>query len=599
MEKITSEEAYLAYIKTLGTYDDWLLRGLNNFSWMYKNSAGSYVITWWAKREYARLTQGVYQVSEVLARLNKQFPIFSHISLDDPKLVAFTPDAQCGENDKQIRITIGKLISKYLPIISQKCLQEMIIDHESETNPEILWASGQEITDIYKNMGSIGACMSKTSWAVHPTVAYHTDEIKLAYLKKGDKIVARTLVYEPKDGSKKVFIRMYPRAHALEKHLNKLGYVVGNFSGAKLNTVKIKNYQYALPYLDGNNTTASSEYSSTALIDGQITVLNSSLLETIRLTYPEKSHKKIVSYTANGYAEFENIDSSDFNQTCIISGKKYTTIDLSIETTRVFVNNSYGNALSSEIPNGWINAKELGSRSTVMTNPSNVVFIDSDPYAITDTQVLLSNGYKQLDQTFYPNTLNQWSTRFIKTSDDRIIKQTDAVYISHYDGNTATSKTIHISDFKPKNYFKLVDGSYCTKDSKYLVTTSKKKVIPGLNTFYTLIDGTHTIRRPRYYDVFYEERYYANSYSELRDFFDKNKEDLYRKYMNSVLKTRSLESAARILLRDNHYTSIEVARSKDISVTKILQAIVNTHQIDHVERKVANEYLAELTAVEY
>ena len=599
MEKITSEEAYLAYIKTLGTYDDWLLRGLNNFSWMYKNSAGSYVITWWAKREYARLTQGVYQVSEVLSGLNRKFPIFAHISLDDPKLVAFTPDAQCGENDKQIRITIGKLISKYLPIISQKCLQEMILDHESETNPEILWASGQELTDIYKNMGSIGACMSKTSWAVHPTVAYHTDEIKLAYLKKGDTIVARTLVYEPKDGSKKVFIRMYPRAHALEKHLNKLGYVVGNFSGAKLNTVKIKNDQYALPYLDGNNTTASSEYSSTALIDGQITVLNSSLLETIRLTYPGKSHKKIVSYTANGYAEFENIDSKDFNQTCIISGKKYTTLDLSIETTRVFVNNSYGNALSSEIPNGWINARELGSRITVMTDPSNVVFIDSDPYAITDTQMLISNGYKQLDQTLYPNTLNQWSIRYIKTSDDRNIKQSDAVYINHYDGNTVTSKTIHVSEFKSKNYFKLANGNYCTKDSKYLVTTSKKKVIPGLNSFYTLIDGTYTIRRPKCSDIFYEERYYSNSYSELRDFYSKNKEELYKKYMNNVLKTRSLESAARILLDHDYYTSINVARSRDISVTKILQAIISTRPINYVERKVANEYLAELTAIEY
>ena len=599
MEKITSEEAYLAYIKTLGTYDDWLLRGLNNFSWVYKKSADSYVVTWWAKREFARMSCEVYQVSEVLNRLNKQFPIFAHISLDDPKLVAFTPDAQCGENDKQVRLTIGKLISKYLPIISQKCLQEMILDHESETNPEILWASGQELTDIYKNMGSIGACMSKTSWAVHPTVAYHTDEIKLAYLKKGDTIVARTLVYEPKDGSKKVFIRMYPRAHALEKHLNKLGYVVGNFSGAKLNTVKIKYDQYALPYLDGNNTTASSEYSSTALIDGQITVLNSSLLETIRLTYPGKSHKKIVSYTANGYAEFENIDSKDFNQTCIVSGKKYTTLDLTIKTQRVFVNGEYGNALESEVPSNWINARELRSRITVMTDPSNVVFIDGEAFAISDTQTLISNGYKQLDQSLYPNTLNQWSCRFIKTSDDRNIKQSDAVYINHYDGNTVTSKTIHVSEFKSKNYLKLADGNYCTKDSKYLVTTSKKKVIPGLNTFYTLIDGTHTIRRPKCSDIFYEERYYSNSYSELLDFFSKNKEELYKKYTNNVLKTRSLESAARILLDHDYYTSINVARSKDISVTKILQAIVSTHQIDHVERKVANEYLAELTAVEY
>lgn len=599
MEKITSEEAYLAYTKTLGTYDDWLRRGLNNFSWTHKNSAGSYVVTWWAKREYARLTQGVYQVSEVLTRLNKQFPIFAHISLDDPKLVAFTPDANCGENDKQVRLTIGKLISKYLPIISQKCLQEMILDHESETNPEILWASGQELTDIYKNMGSIGACMSKTNWAVHPTVAYHTDEIKLAYLKKGDTIVARTLVYEPKDGSKKVFIRMYPRAHALEKHLNKLGYVVGNFSGAKLNTVKIKNDQYALPYLDGNNTTAGSEYSSTALIDGQITVLNSSLLETIRSTYPGKSYKKIVSYTANGYAEFENIDSKDFNQTCIISGKKYTTLDLNIKTERVFVNGEYGNALTSEIPSNWINARELGSRRFVMTDPSNVVFIDSDPYAITNTQMLISNGYKQLDQTLYPNTLNQWSIRYIKTSDDRNIEQSDAVYINHYDGNTVTSKTIHTSGFKAKNFFKLADGNYCTKDSKYLVTTSKKKVIPGLSNFYTLIDGTYTIRKPKYSDIFYDERYYSNSYSELRDFYSKNKEELYKKYMNSVLKTRSLERATRILLDHDYYTSIEVARSKDISVTKILQAIVSTRQIEHVERKVANEYLAELTAIEY
>ena len=599
MEKITSEADYFEYIKKLGTYDDWLLRSLNTFNWMYKNSAGSYVITWWAKREHARLTQGVYQVSEVLSGLNRKFPIFAHISLDDPKLVAFTPDAQCGENDKQVRLTIGKLISKYLPVISQKCLQEMIIDHESETNPEILWASGQELTDIYKNMGSIGACMSKTSWAVHPTVAYHTDEIKLAYLKKGNTIVARTLVYEPKDGSKKVFIRMYPRAHALEKHLNKLGYVAGTFAGAKLNTVNIKNNQYALPYLDGNNTTASSEYSTTALIDGQITVLNSSLHETIRLTYPSKLHKKIVSYTANGYAEFENIDSKDFNQTCIISGKEYTTLDLTIKTERVFVNSKHGNALTSEIPANWVYAREIGSRVTVMTDPSNVVFIDSDAYAITDTQILISNGYIQLDQTLYPNTLNQWSLRFIKTSDGRVINRDDAIYINHYDGKTVTSKTIHKSEFKSRNYFKLADGNYCTKDSKYLVTTSGKKVIPGLNTFYTLIDGTYTIRKPKYSDIFYEERYYANSYTELRDFFSKNKEDLYKKYMNNVLKTRSLVNAARILLDHDYYTSITVARSKDLSVTKILQAVVSTHQIDHIERKVANEYLAELTAVEY
>ena len=120
-----------------------------------------------------------------------------------------------------------------------------------------------------------------------------------------------------------------------------------------------------------------------------------------------------------------------------------------------------------------------------------------------------------------------------------------------------------------------------------------------MNTFYTLIDGTHTIRRPKCSDTFYEERHYANSYSELLDFFSKNKEELYKKYMNNVLKTRSLESAARILLDHDYYTSINVARSKDISVTKILQAIVSTRQIDRVERKVANEYLAELTAVEY
>jgi hypothetical protein len=323
------------------------------------------------------------------------------------------------------------------------------------------------------------------------------------------------------------------------------------------------------------------------------------LLETIRLTYPGKSHKKIVSYTANGYAGFENIDSTDFNKICIISGKKYTTLDLTIGTNRVFVNGEYGNALESEIPGNWIHARELGSRNTVMTDLSNVVWIDSEAFAITDTQILISNGYKQLDQTLYPNTLNQWSTSYIKTSDDRNIKQSDAVYINHYDGKTVTSKTIHVSDFKPRNYFKLADGNYCTKDSKYLVTTSGKKVVPGLSNFYTFIDGTYTIRRPKYTDIFYGERYYSNSYSELRDFFDKNKEDLYKKYMNNVLKTRSLESAAKILLDHDYYTSITVARSKDISVTKILQAIVSTRQIDRVERKVANEYLAELTAIEY
>ena len=130
INKITSTDDIAKYLESLNTDIASVKRELSSNSHWF-NFSTDMLPNWWVYREQARILRRVYKVTDTLKKLNSYFPIFAHISLDDPKMVAFTPDVNCGESDKQVRISIGKLLSKYLPVLSQKTVMHTIgIDHK-------------------------------------------------------------------------------------------------------------------------------------------------------------------------------------------------------------------------------------------------------------------------------------------------------------------------------------------------------------------------------------------------------------------------------------------------------------------------------------
>jgi hypothetical protein len=69
---------------------------------------------WWILRERLRMVYGVYPTPtnsiERLLKWNHTMNYCVHISTQDPTLVAYTPSPQDGAMDKQVRLSLGKLL---------------------------------------------------------------------------------------------------------------------------------------------------------------------------------------------------------------------------------------------------------------------------------------------------------------------------------------------------------------------------------------------------------------------------------------------------------------------------------------------------------
>lgn len=598
MDKITSYEECVKYVNLLGWRLFTLHEELINSASYYKNKfrrPDEEDSNWWIYREKVRLLTKVYKTTEVLEYINELFPVFAHISLEDSKMVAFTPDANCGVTDKQVRTTIGRLIAKVMPFISNKYMEELIKDHESELNPEILWASGEELTEMYKkDLAGTAACMSSKDWKVHPTVAYHTDEIKMAYLKKDGKLIARSLVYEPKDGSKKVWIRVYPGDHVLQKHLENLGYERGSFVGAKLNTVKIPNTtnHYAIPYLDSNGNCASNNYSTTALIDNQITVINSKTRDAIVRTF---GRDYITDYTAHGSDAYKNVDSSKFVVKCPLSGKEYSILDDHV-LVPVYHNGETIKVLKESIPTNYVSAVPYRGYDNVWADPCHVHNVNGNN-EIINVQQLENLGFKKLDETLYK--VSYWSDRTVTTVSGKIISYVDSVEVYDYDGKVCVTTHYHPSEIKPRQFTRLYNQSYCTKASKFKVTTSGKKFIPGVHDVYTLITGEYSIRRPKVCRHKYGNSYFANTNEEFDAWYEQNKEKLYLDHIKYLLTWDNQRSIAYELLPYGDYLRHTIPSNSKMPIDQFLTAIAQRFNVGSMERKAITNWVAEMTAVEY
>lgn len=219
----------------------------------------------WKDREAARFGCGEYRrlpwdaefwyANSVLAQGH-----FAHVCKKDPTKVAFTENDQKGEADRQTVIRPGRYLAKFF---KDKLTAETISRLAATFNPESeklelsLAETPKDCAEVYAN--GPGSCMSGCadsfeSFPHHPAEVYGEGDLAVAYLKRGDRITARAVVWP----EKKIRSVIYGDDTRLGPLLDAAGYENGSVNGARVLKILHDSGSYVMPYVDGANDAGES-----------------------------------------------------------------------------------------------------------------------------------------------------------------------------------------------------------------------------------------------------------------------------------------------------------------------------------------------------
>ena len=181
--------------------------------------------------------------------------LFPHTSMTRDGMVAFTPDAQKGRQDRQVRMKFGKFFRRYFTgNISDDDLKYLSNEFMGKYAPlEIKWASGKDIAKVYGYYHEgFSSCMAGDHdfdcRDHHPAEVYDSPDIKLAYFgnPETERVSARCLI----NVKEKEFSVVYGNEQ-LRDMLQDLGYKKGDLLGCRLKKIHLRGERYVMPYLDG------------------------------------------------------------------------------------------------------------------------------------------------------------------------------------------------------------------------------------------------------------------------------------------------------------------------------------------------------------
>jgi hypothetical protein len=306
-------------------------------------------VAWWTVREEWRFQRSLYTSTLLTATINRLGLYFAHTSTEDKTMVAYTPDAQSGEADRQVRLAPGRLLAKVAPFLAEEYRTWLVNQHIAEVSDEVHFLDGEDIVKWYisttasgdeQTSSGLASCMTgKTDYkeSEYPALVYNTPGVRLAVVKAGDKISGRCLVYEnPNDPEDKRYIRGYG-APFLVTRLKNRGYKAGGWIGVKFNTVKSSRGRSSVPeasqpysavvvpYLDANGGMCSPNGSTVAIVDGVLTgVVDLSGASNPRTAnWLERGSHFVVPSTA-GYTTLHHLNSEDF--AVEFNGKTYNKL---------------------------------------------------------------------------------------------------------------------------------------------------------------------------------------------------------------------------------------------------------------------------------
>jgi len=206
----------------------------------------------WRLREKKRFEDGVYQ--PLGWDLKPIVDHFAHRAIKNPANVAYTVQQQDGLIDKQTSIHVRVYLQRFYPSLTVEQKRKLIWDYCGESFGDKLHfaVTREEIAEVYTK--GPRSCMSETSDyynddGYHPSEAYSGPDLQVAYLKDGDRITARCIVWP----EKKIAGGYYGDYDKISAALKDEGYTDGNYSefrGARLSAITLTRGYYLCPYLD-------------------------------------------------------------------------------------------------------------------------------------------------------------------------------------------------------------------------------------------------------------------------------------------------------------------------------------------------------------
>jgi len=224
----------------------------------------------WVVRENLRFALGDYEHPLFVKQIRRlSFSLkqdlwwhFPHVSVNNPAMISYTQTRDKGQRDIQTPIKVGRYLQQfYGDVLTENQIRMMANGVKSY---ELHWATtAADMQHVYVN-GGIYSCMSDSFshfGDVHPVHVYDFEgQFKLGYLKDklfNNKIVARGFVHEPS----KTWVRVYGNeADSLKDTFNELGYErADGWVDAYVAAVKNGEYEYVMPYIDGDNHHVTSD----------------------------------------------------------------------------------------------------------------------------------------------------------------------------------------------------------------------------------------------------------------------------------------------------------------------------------------------------
>lgn len=203
----------------------------------------------WIEREEARFTSGYY--NPVPWPTKDAFKHhFVHLSRDKDGMIAYTPNADYGQADRQIRVRPGKYLTEFYPEFGPDTIRDYCAQVSSNSYVMKITQDADEIERVYAEGPS--SCMAHPSdffaGNIHPARAYAGPDLAVAYLIHPDgDIVARAVVFP----ARREHTRIYGDGSRLGNLLSDDGYTRndGDWSGARLTRIESPRGIVA-PYID-------------------------------------------------------------------------------------------------------------------------------------------------------------------------------------------------------------------------------------------------------------------------------------------------------------------------------------------------------------
>lgn len=453
------------------------------------------VVPWYLRREYLRLQKGVYPVeTAVLSRINNHNAAYAvHISKEDQKLIAYTPDRAYGEADRQVKTTLGRFLTKYYPHLPDEAIAALTVDHLSELDTTFEILRGQELVNVYRS-GALGSCMSKSDvpkpGGYHPAEAYDMPGIAMAVLRDEEgKINARCLILE----EKKIFIRVYGD-RKLRSKLERTGYKPGGWEGVEFKRIDYGD-NVVMPYLDCFGGPGASHGSCVAILGDKLLGVSKATHDRLKTMFGEHYARPCTSTT--GLIYLEPVPMDKVQVTCGLTGREVNQLTETMhdywdgtQLLRVCVDALEAAGMTVTLVTDSGPKRVLCSTSTVTFNHG--------AYLVVDTPKAREHyGYVKLDAALYPDEQG-WVQPYYLTAraDGSYIKEEDSVTL--VDALCQITK-VHKSEVQ-KGWVKIHSmtkgrACYATSDTVVLKTVTGRKVVAGYHSIATTWEGVTDFTR--------------------------------------------------------------------------------------------------------